>query len=98
MGSSVDMTHEVCFEYCTTCGKRYAGLLEGDKCYCGDEYNGNGEKQCPLWSWWWLFDRCVGNAAQICGRHDEAGGLTGPGMDIFYLTPNVTAHNVLQGE
>ena len=82
-----NMTHQVCFEHCKSSGNLYAGLISGDKCYCGDDiYNDEYPDQC--------YAPCMGNRVQICGGHY--------GMNIFDLTSvtqaSVPPQNEVQGQ
>ena len=89
--TSLDMTHEVCFEMCKSYENRYASLAEGNTCCCSgsdyyntklssdasdsDYYNSSISPDCD--SRGSHPYPCEGNAAQICGRDD--------GIDFFDL-------------
>ena len=57
----LDITHEVCVEHCWSMNNNFAGLLNGDQCYCGDNYNelATEVEDCN--------NPCEGNLAQYCG-------------------------------
>ena len=63
------MTQKKCAEYCTTEGYRYAGVENGDKCYCGDYILNSGltskGKLAPTSKG--CTKACAGNSKEKCG-------------------------------
>ncbi|XP_013392802.1 kremen protein 1-like [Lingula anatina] len=60
------MTVEKCISRCSTEGFSFAGLMDGDECYCaktGLNFTAYGRKRCE--------DRCEGDATQVCGEDDD---------------------------
>ncbi|XP_070581020.1 uncharacterized protein [Ptychodera flava] len=64
------MTIQKCLEYCYSHNMTYAGIVNGNRCYCGDRDSDYGrfgrvsDEMCTA--------RCRGDYNQICGGIDEA--------------------------
>ncbi|OCF44040.1 hypothetical protein I317_02148 [Kwoniella heveanensis CBS 569] len=75
------MTVDMCKNYCQTQGYTYAGLEEGNTCYCDNSIkNGLGVSA----SSWTCATPCVGDSGQTCGGHWKmslyrAGSASGSG-------------------
>ncbi|PAA81169.1 hypothetical protein BOX15_Mlig028452g3 [Macrostomum lignano] len=56
------MTVNLCLNRCSELGYKYAGLQEGNTCYCGNSYGRYGKGDPTI-----CFTMCSGNSNQMCG-------------------------------
>lgn len=58
--SSFIITPESCITRCFSLGTKYAGMQNGEECWCGDSFGKRGEsRSCDM--------RCNGNEDSYCG-------------------------------